>query len=142
MSQHYKPLPRRTRQEALRHSRGSAPPPPMALPTSTSTSTTSSSSFDPLLETVIIGGANVSQRNHRGFASPGIGTLVPRPLTPFTPRLHGRIVQALDSCLPRWLDISHECCLSCCFCGFPILSAATPTRPMVTDMSSFPFSVL
>ncbi|URE20755.1 strubbelig-receptor family [Musa troglodytarum] len=89
----------------------------MVLPTSTSTTSSfsSSSSFDPLLETVIIGGANVSQRNHRGFASRSIGTLVPPPLAPFTPRLHGRIAQALDSCLPRWLDISRECYLSLLF---------------------------
>ncbi|RWW53559.1 hypothetical protein BHE74_00039940 [Ensete ventricosum] len=63
-----------------------------------------------------------SRRSTGGFAPRSVGTLLSCASSP-----HGRITQALDLLVPRWLS-TFLCCYSCCFCGSLVWSTAQPTR--------------
>ncbi|RRT62662.1 hypothetical protein B296_00041095 [Ensete ventricosum] len=63
-----------------------------------------------------------SRRSTGGFAPRSVGTLLSCASSP-----HGRITQALDLLVPRWLS-TFLCCYSCCFCGSLVRSTAQPTR--------------
>ncbi|RWW30988.1 hypothetical protein GW17_00004401 [Ensete ventricosum] len=80
-----------------------------------------------------------SRRSTGGFAPRSVGTLLSCASSP-----HGRITQALDLLVPRWLS-TFLCCYSCCFCGSLVWSTAQPTRltiPGFLSVSIFTLLVL
>lgn len=123
----------------IRKTKGSPPPSrlrcaPRMAPASSNCSASSLS--DPRCQALIaVEQGEGSRRSTGGFAPRSVGTLLSCASSS-----HGRITQALDLLVPRWLSIFLRC-YSCCFCGSLVWSTAQPTRLMVSDLRNSPSSM-